>query len=224
MCITSCVFSGTHGDLRQIHLLGLEKELLTVTNSEPAAKTRFLHINGSSDGLSPLPSPSSLWSFITSPVTGQIYEGLQRDFWTAYNRPNVDDETVDAFFTRRFGPEFARLFASALVHGIYATDSRKLSLRAAYPMLWNAEAYGGGSVVWGALKPKPKRPVDNSSSYELGSSLPGLMKDAAVYSFKDGLSTLSDALAEVLRSRGNVEIRTGDPVSSVNLGRPFRVR
>lgn len=196
---------------------------MTVNNSEPAAKTRFLHTSNSSRGLSPLPSPSSLLSLITSPVSGQIYEGLQHDFWTAYNRPNVDDESVDAFFTRRFGPEFARVFASALVHGIYATDSRKLSLRAAYPMLWNAEAYGGGSVVWGALKPKPKRPVDNSSSYELGSSPPGVMKDAAVYSFKDGLSTLSNALAEALESRSNVEIWMGDPISSVNLGKPFKV-
>jgi oxygen-dependent protoporphyrinogen oxidase len=196
---------------------------LTVANSEPAAQTRFLHISGSRGGLSPLPSTSSLLSLITSPVSGEIFEGLQRDFWTAYNRPNVEDESVDAFFARRFGPEFARIFASALVHGIYATDSRKLSLRAAYPMLWNAEAYGGGSVVWGALKPKPKRPVDDSSSYELGSSLPELMKDTAVYSFKSGISALSGALVEALKSRINVEIRTGDPVSSLNLGRPFRV-
>ena len=116
------------------------------------------------------------------------------------------------------------MFASALVHGVYATDSRKLSLRAAYPMLWNAEAYGGGSVVWGALKPKPKRPVDESSSYELGSSLPGLMKNASVYSFKGGLSALSGSLVEALKSRSNVEILTGDRVSSLNLGSPFRVR
>ena len=195
---------------------------MTVTNSEPAAQARFLYINGSSGGLSQLPNPSSLMSLITSPVTGKIYKGLQRDFLTTYNRPNVEDESVDAFFTRRFGPEFARTFASALVHGMYAADSRKLSLRAAYPMLWNAEAYGGGSVVWGVLKPKPKRPVDDS--YELGSSLPELMKDAAVYNFKDGLSTLPNALAEALKSRSNVEIRMGDPVSSVNLGEPFSVR
>jgi oxygen-dependent protoporphyrinogen oxidase len=202
----------------------LEKELLIVANSEPAAKTRFLHISGSSRGLSPLPSPSSLLSLITSPVGGQIFEGVQHDFWTAYNRPNTEDESVDAFFTRRFGPGFARVFASALVHGIYATDSRKLSLRAAYPMLWHAEAYGGGSVVWGALKPKPKRPVENSSSYQLGGLLPQLMKDAAVYSFKDGLSTLPNAIVEHLKSQGNVEIKTGDPISSINLGKAFKVR
>lgn len=197
---------------------------MIVNNSEPAAKTRFLHTGGSSRGLTPLPSPSSLLSLITSPVSGEIYEGLQRDFWTAYNRPNVEDESVDAFFTRRFGPDFARIFASALVHGIYATDSRKLSLRAAYPMLWHAEAYGGGSVVWGAVKPKPKRPVNESSSYELGGSLPRLMKDAAVYSFKDGISTLPNALVEALKLRGNIEIKKGDPIYSINLGRPFKVR
>ena len=91
-------------------------------------------------------------------------------------------------------------------------------------MLWNAEAYGGGSVVWGTLKPKPKDPVNNSSSYELGNSLSSLMKNAAVYSFKNGLSTLPNALAEDLKSRGNVKIRMGDPVSSIDLSQPFRVR
>lgn len=197
---------------------------MTVAESEPAAKTRFLHINGSNRGLSPLPSPSSLWSLITSPVSGEIYEGLQHDWWTAYNRPNVEDESVDAFFARRFGQEFSRIFASALVHGIYATDSRKLSLRAAYPMLWNAEAYGGGSVVWGALKPKPKRPTEDPSSYELGSSLPERMKGVAVYSFRDGISALPGALVKALKSQHNVEIRTGDPIRSLNLREPFRVR
>jgi len=221
--ITSRVRVETEGDAWQINLLGLEKELLTVAKSEPAAQTRFLHISGSSSGLSPLPSPSSILSLLTSPLSGQIYNGLQRDFWTAYNRPDVEDESVDAFFTRRFGPEFARIFASALVHGIYAMDSRKLSLRAAFPMLWNAEDYGGGSVLWGTLKPKPKGPVDDSVPYDLGSSLPELMKDVAVYSFKDGLSTLSNALVAALKSRSNVEIRTGDPVSSVNLNGPFKV-
>ena len=197
---------------------------MIVANSEPAAKKRFLHISGSSNGLSPLPNPSSLLSLITSPVSGEMYEGIQRDFWTAYNRPNdVEDESVDAFFTRRFGPEFARIFASALVHGIYATDSRKLSLRAAYPMLWNAEACGGGSVVWGAMKPKLMRAANDSPSYELGNTLPSLMKNAAVYSFKNGLSTLPNALAQDLKSRGNVEIRMGDPVSSIDLGGPLRV-
>ena len=196
---------------------------MVVSNSEPAAKKRFLHIGGSSRGLAQLPSLSSLLSLITSPLSGKLFGGIQRDFWTAYNRPNAEDESVDAFFARRFGPEFSRIFASALVHGIYATDSRKLSLRAAYPMLWRAEAYGGGSVVWGALKPKPKAPAGNPVSYELGSTLPRVMKDAAVYSFKDGLSTLSNALVDTLRSRGNVEIRIGDPISSINLSEPFKV-
>ena len=90
-------------------------------------------------------------------------------------------------------------------------------------MLWNAEAYGGGSVVWGALKPKPKRPMDDSS-YELGSSLPERMEGASVYSFKGGISALPGALVKALKSRPNVEVRMGDPVRSLNLREPFRVR
>jgi protoporphyrinogen/coproporphyrinogen III oxidase len=33
------------------------------------------------------------------------------------------DESVDSFFSRRFGDAFAHTLGSALVHGIYATDS-----------------------------------------------------------------------------------------------------
>jgi oxygen-dependent protoporphyrinogen oxidase len=53
---------------------------------------------------------------------------------------------------RRFGEPFARTFGSAMVHGIYAADSRILSVRAAFPTLWDAEEKGGGSIIRGLLR------------------------------------------------------------------------
>lgn len=72
------------------------------------------------------------------------------------------DVDVDTFIKAKFGEEFARLFASALIHGIYAADSRLLSVRASFPSLWNASkcrgrqghAQGRG---WGyGYEPAPK--------------------------------------------------------------------
>ena len=66
------------------------------------------------------------------------------------NTSSPNDESVDAFFTRHFGPDFARTFGSALVHGIYATDSRVLSVRSAFSMMCELEERGKGSAVRGA--------------------------------------------------------------------------
>jgi len=51
----------------------------------------------------------------------------------------------------RFGETFARGFGSVLVHGIYATDSRKLSVRAAFPvygMLRKEDQEASSAAFW----------------------------------------------------------------------------
>lgn len=59
---------------------------------------------------------------------------------------------MDVFLTRHFGTDFAQTFGSALVHGIYAADSRLLSTRAAFEVLYRLERWSGNdSVVRGAL-------------------------------------------------------------------------
>lgn len=115
--------------------------------------------------------------------------------------------------TRRFGPIFARTFGSALVHGIYAADSRQLSVRAAFPSLWAMEDRGWGSVVRGALLPDTASPrVD----YDVG-DIPNMMKNVSVYSFADGISTLTGALATRLQNQPNVEILCDTPISSLGV-------
>ena len=51
------------------------------------------------------------------------------------NSTTLYDESVDEFLTRHFGIDFAQLFGSALIHGIYAADTRMLSVRATFPVL-----------------------------------------------------------------------------------------
>ena len=88
------------------------------------------------------------------------------------------------------------------MHGIYAADSRVLSVRAAFPAIWDAEEIGGGSVVKGMLKSKAK----SMDGYDIG-SVDEVMRNASVYSFRDGMETLSRTLLQRLKDTPNVSLR-----------------
>ena len=142
---------------------------------------------------------------------------LTEPFWSD-NRPagiqgaGADDESVDAFLSRRFGEDFARVFGSALVHGIYGADSRTLSVRAAFPSLWDAETKGNGSVLWGMMRGGGAKKDENA--YELGDML-DRMKGVSVLSFKDGIEALPRALEAYLAAKHNVEILKRTTVSGL---------
>lgn len=123
-----------------------------------------------------------------------------------------DDESVDSFLTRRFGAKVARLFGSALVHGIYAADSRRLSVRASFPSLWEAENRGKGSVITGILR---KNETEGpSEAYETGDMLK-IMADASVFSFKEGINQLPLSLMERLSSMPSVDLRLSCGVAGI---------
>jgi oxygen-dependent protoporphyrinogen oxidase len=134
------------------------------------------------------------------------------------NRPTgARDESVDSFLSRRFGETFARIFGSSLVHGIYAADSRNLSVRAAFPVLWEAEERGWGSVVAGLLIPaKRKEKSDQDNTYDLGGTME-LMRQVSVFSFKDGIQYLTKALESRLRATKNVEIIRNTNISNLEM-------
>lgn len=141
---------------------------------------------------------------------------LREPFRRKNRPPNAeDDESLDSLMSRRFGDEFARILGSSLVHGIYAADSRKLSVRAALPPFWVAENRGNGSIVRGVLKSsKAQSPLENKEIYETG-GLEVYLKRTSVFSFRDGLQTLPDAIAQVLETSPNVEIRREFDVTQI---------
>lgn len=175
--------------------------MITTSKTSPAAKSRFLQIPGT-PGL--LEIPSSVFSVLTSPLRGTLLSAVLSEPFRPLNRSrDIKDESLDAFMTRRFGEPFARIFGSALVHGIYAADSRKLSVRAAFPSLWTAEERGWGSIVRGFLRPY----LDSSqkNDYDIG-GISQLLKGVSVYSFRDGMQALTSALEHYLSSQSNVSI------------------
>lgn len=159
--------------------------------------------------------PTSIYALFRSPLRSVLVSAVLSEALKLPNRsPALSDESVDSFLSRRFGESFACTFGSALVHGIYAADSRAISVRAAFPSLWDAEKRGWGSVIRGFLR--PHTPQRGLQDYELG-DVPRMMEDVAVYSFRDGMSTLSNALVEHLQRLPNVQIHTTDDLESIRL-------
>lgn len=151
--------------------------------------------------------PSSLVGLLKSGLAPLLVTGVLKDLFTWSNRPSgIEDESVDSFLSRRFGSEFARTFGSALVHGIYAADSRTLSVRAAFPTIWEAHLRGGGSVSRSMFN-RPRKIHHQSSkfNYELG-GIQDFMRKTSVFSFKGGVSDLSSAISDFLQKAPNVEL------------------
>ena len=221
MCVVLFDPTSTGDDknpILQINLLSLENQVITIPKTAPAAKSRFLYIPESHhskvSGLQRL--PSSILFLLTSPLLSLLLPAILRESFKRANRsPTAKDESVDSFLTRRFGETFARVFGSALVHGIYATDSRKLSVRAAFPSMWDAEERGRGSLVLGLLVPG-RAPKAEEEKYELGRTLE-MMDGVSVYSFRDGMETLTKALEERLRSAANVSILMDTRISGIKM-------
>ena len=124
------------------------------------------------------------------------------------------DESLDQFLTARLGPELARILGSSIAHGIYAADSRVLSIRAAFPSIWSLARNGRGSIVRGMLAPASSS-VKIADNYELG-DVQEIMKTASVYSFKEGMTTLVHALEKALADSSNVQIIRNDHVAAID--------
>jgi oxygen-dependent protoporphyrinogen oxidase len=122
------------------------------------------------------------------------------------SRPPEGDESVAAFFERRFGAGAART-ASAFVHGIYAADPAKLSLRSAFGILHAAEKKAG-SVVLGMLRgPRAKTEVDAEMAAWAAIGPLGKQREGwNMYALRGGMGQLIAALEDKARAAG-VEVR-----------------
>lgn len=183
-----------------------------------AARTRFLHIPGTR-GLTAL--PSSIGSLLFTPLGRAIARAGAREPLRSY--PDAlqlaaedGDQSLHEFLSARLGPELARILGSALVHGIYAADSKLLSVRAAFPSIWELAKDGRGSIVRGMLSRMLKRRTSTAAydDYDLG-DVPGIMQAASVYSFKEGMTVLPTALQKAVAGHRNVELVVNDGVDVI---------
>jgi protoporphyrinogen/coproporphyrinogen III oxidase len=154
--------------------LGIENELVTA----PPRAPRFLLLDGK---LKPAPlNPPAF--FASSLFSARTKRSILRDLF-GRTTPPTQDESIAAFTRRKFTPELLDKLVGPFISGIYAGDPEKLSLRAAFPQLFDAERTSG-SIIRGMMRAAKSSKTAN-----------GPKKRPALQSFRDGNETLVKALA-----------------------------
>lgn len=168
--------------------LGLGEEMI---DANPEAKKRFLVKNGRI-----VPIPSSPLGGLTTPLYSlpAKLRLLREPF---IRRSAEEDESVAQFVTRRMGPEFLHYGIAPMVSGIFAGNPDELSIRYAFPKVWNLEQRFG-SLIGGALKLPGDKKRRGEAPYK-----------SRLISFRDGLERLpirlADRLGESLRLSARVD-------------------
>ena len=181
--------------------------------ADPKA-ARYVLINGK---LRAVPMGPGL--LVSSFLGGGTRTALLRDILGKSESPEPD-ESVAAFVRRKFSDTLLDRLVGPFVSGIYAGDPEKLSLRAAFPMLYEAEK-SAGSVTRGAFK------IWKQRKDTLGPAPNTPREKPTLQTFRNGNETLITALAGKLADRltCGVEVVRIEPLaSSQEPGSPrFRV-
>ena len=135
-------FSGTPALRELCAELGISNELLHA----PPRAPRYVLIDGL---LRPVPlSPPAF--FMSSLINGSTKWAFVRDI-LGKSIPPDGDESVADFVRRKFSAQLLDRLVGPFVSGIYAGDPEHLSIRSAFPQLYEAEL-AAGSVVRGILR------------------------------------------------------------------------
>jgi oxygen-dependent protoporphyrinogen oxidase len=168
-------FSGTPALRGLCAELGISNELLEA----PPRAPRYVLIDGE---LRPVPlSPPAF--FMSSLINASTKWALVRDILGKSIPPDADESVAD-FVRRKFSAQLLDRLVGPLVSGIHAGDPERLSVRSAFPQLYEAER-AAGSVVRGMLLAKSRK---------------GRPERPTLQSFREGNETLVGALANKLGS------------------------
>ncbi len=169
--------------LEFVKRLGLDPK---VEPSSEAARKRYLYRNGKLILL-----PTTPGAFMASPLLslrGRLRVAMEP---FARKAPGTD-ETVHDFAARRIGEEAARTLVDAMVSGIFAGNTKNLSVASALPLLTKLEAEHGGLIVGMIAKMREARRARRAGGpvKEVDAGPGGKLT-----SFRDGMETLPQALA-----------------------------
>jgi oxygen-dependent protoporphyrinogen oxidase len=156
--------------------LGLDSE---IAYANSAAKKRYILKNGKLQAL-----PMKIVSLIGSKSfsAGAKLRLLREPF---IKSKSADDESISEFFARRLGREIVDYAVDPFISGIFAGNPDNLSVKSAFPKLYELEKNYGSLLKGAIFSPKEKK-----------SKVP---KNASrTISFKNGMQTLTGSLAENL--------------------------
>ncbi|KAG5455903.1 MAG: hypothetical protein BJ554DRAFT_4515, partial [Olpidium bornovanus] len=218
------------GYRQAVSALGLTPEITWASKSSAPARNRFLYHRNCLRAL-----PSSLRSLASTrdPFVWRLLAAAAREPFARRRDAGCadagmdDDESVDAFVRRRFGAQVADNLVSAVVHGIYAGDSRNLSVRSVFPSLWSAERRRG-SVVLGLFGPEDAETAERErrARQSVEDRDPDLARNASnssMYAFANGLQVFSDRMVEDMKRMG-VEVLLNTPCTDLELGGDDTIR
>ena len=164
-------FSGS-ADLRKLCAeLGIAEQVVEA----PAGAPRYVLLNGKLMAV-PMTPPALLTSSLLGPATKWA---IARDAFGRSCAPE-GDESIAGFVRRKFGAELLDRLVGPFVSGVHAGDPERLSLRSAFPQLYEAEK-SAGSVIRGMMRAAKART--------------GPRERPTLLSFREGNETLVRALA-----------------------------
>jgi protoporphyrinogen/coproporphyrinogen III oxidase len=112
-------------------------------------------------------------------------------------RGSDEDESIAAFVRRRFGAEAVDYLAEPLLAGIHAGDAERLSMRALFPRLLDAERQAGS--VLRAVRTTPRVPSPTGAFVSLPGGL-GELVEALVASLPPGTLQTGARVTELRRA------------------------
>src|SRR5688572_15695329 len=154
-------------------------------------------------GASILGFPTRLKPLFTSTLFGPRAKLRMAAELVIPRAPNSDDESIAGFVRRRFGPEAVTYIAEPLLAGIHAGDVERLSMRALFPRLVEAEARAGSVIR--AFR-RERRPASS---------------DGVFRSFPNGLGELIDGLMKAVPQES---VRYGSNVTDIDEENGFTIR
>ena len=187
--------------------LGLEPRTVKADSKAP----RWIVRGGSPRAV--VPGPAALFNKVFT-AKGKLR--LLKEPFVAPRPASLEDESVHSFFARRFGEEAALYGAGPMVSGVYAGDPRSLSMRSAFPRLWEAEG-AAGSVVRGLLRKKEKKGAAGTEgkAKDTGATAGGPRHRPRTLTFDAGLFTLIETLQQRLASRPGFHLELNAAVVAI---------
>ncbi|MBI2504769.1 MAG: protoporphyrinogen oxidase [Candidatus Latescibacteria bacterium] len=166
-----------------------------VEYASPAAKNRYVVRDGKLHAM-PLGPPALLGTRLFS---GWAKLRLLGEPFVRRSDPDQDEDLAH-FVERRLGREFLDYAIDPFVSGVFAGLPEKLSVRSAFPRLWELEQRYGSLIKGAILGARERRKRQEQSK-----------QSAQSFSFKEGLQTLIDALTRALGDK----VHTGVPLRAL---------
>lgn len=171
--------------------IGLADDIL---GTGPAPRRAFVVVRGAMqsmpDGMTGF-APRSVAQVLRSPLfslKGKMR--LTMEPWIRAQRDQNADESVGAFFSRRFGVEMRDYFVDPVLRGVYGASAQELSMRCILPRLMDLEAKHGSVAKGIAIAKSPPSPT-----------IPPIV------TLRAGMESLTDAYSNKLRGRLKFNVR-----------------